>query len=469
MAIRLLVQVVSWAVTILVARFLMPFDYGVLTSGSIFLGLCDLLSEAGVLDALVQKQDLDDRDLAEGFTFSLMLAAAMYAMLGGLAAPASTFFHNPELAGYLRVAGLLLLLIPFRTVSLGLLQRRLQMRYQASIHVVSAMIQAGLTLSLAAAGWRYWSLLAGSAVARLVEVGLLARWAAWTPRLRWPRIMGGSLIRFGVHSSAAGFLWFVYTNADFAVVGRLVGPVALGYYAFAFWLISMPVQKLTANINQIAYPVFCRLQHDPARLKDWYLRLIAIVGLVAMPAMAGMALVADDAIGVVLGMKWMPAVLPFRLLSLVGILMVFGSSLPPVILALGRPDLNMKYNLLCAIAYPLGFFLLGRQFGVTGVCAAWLVIYPVAFCFFTTLTRPITGIGLLDLFKSQSATLGSVLVMMATVVLARRSLGDSFSALPRLGICIAVGIFSFSTCIYMLAGKTIFKNLRELRSSLRGQ
>jgi teichuronic acid exporter len=467
MGARFLVQLVSWIVTILVARFLMPYDYGVLTSGSILLGLADLLTEAGIGNALIQKQELDDDDVTECFTLSLVLSLAMYAIVLGLSGTASSFFRNADVGGYLRVAGLLLLLIPFRSVPLALLQRRLQMGHQARIQISSASIQAGLTLTLAARGWGFWSLLGGAAAARLLEVGLLARRVNWTPGLRWPRVMGGTVIPFGVHISAASFLWFIYSNADFAVVGRLCGPEALGYYSFAFGLMSLPVQKLTANLNQVSYPIFCRLQHDRGRLKEWYLRLMTLIGLVAVPAMLGMALVADDGIAIVLGSKWSPAVLPFRLLSLVGILMVFGSSLPPLINALGRPDVNMKYAFSCNLVYPAGFWLLGQQYGVTGVCLAWLLIYPVVLCVLLIVTRPITTIGLVDLLKSQAATIGSALLLVAAVLLARMFMTNTQSPLLRLSISIVVGFAAYSGGVFLLARRSVLSELTAIRSGLR--
>src|SRR5262249_38681599 len=159
------------------------------------------------------------------------------------------------------------------------------------------------------------------------------------------------------HVSLGSLLWFVYSSSDAAIVGKLAGPIALGYYSLAFQLISLPVQKLTGNVNQVVYPVFCRLQNDPARVRDWYLRLTVLLMFFSMPTLIGMALVAPDAFAVVLGERWVPAVLPFQLLSGAGLLMVLSHSLPPVFNALGRPDINMKYTLVCTLLFPACFII----------------------------------------------------------------------------------------------------------------
>ncbi len=274
---------------------------------------------------------------------------ALYGVLFAIAGPAGVYLEVPGFPLLLRVLGLMVLLVPFRAIPLALLDRNLNLGRQAAAHVLCSVVQASLVLGLALAGAGYWALAAGAMTARVLEVVVLSYAAGWRPRLTWPAAGSGELLKFGIHASLASLLWFVYSNSDFAIVGKLAGATALGYYALAFQLISLPVQKLTANTNQIVYPVFCRLRHDPALLRDWYLRLTVLLGFLGMPAMAGMALVAEDGFALVLGPRWQPAVLPFQLLSVVGILMVYGVSLPPLLNALGRPDVNVRYAGTCTL------------------------------------------------------------------------------------------------------------------------
>src|SRR5262249_53789786 len=153
------------------------------------------------------------------------------------------------------------------------------------------------------------------------EAVILPYLAGWRPCVGMPGRHAMVLLRFGVHVSLGALLWFVWSNADYAVVTKVVGPAALGYYALAFQLISLPVQKLTGNVNQAVYPLYCRIQHDRARLRDWYLRVTALLSFLGMPVLGGMAIVADDAFALFLGEKWLPAVVPFQVLAVVGMIM----------------------------------------------------------------------------------------------------------------------------------------------------
>src|SRR5262245_34595113 len=304
---------------------------------------------------------------------------------------------------------------------------------------------------------------------RVCETAALMWLCGWCPQLRMPGRQGRGLLAFGIHVSLGALLWFVYSNSDFAIVGNLAGPVALGYYALAFQLISLPVQRLTANVNQVAYPVFCRLQHDPQRLRDWYLRLTGLLGFFGLPALVGMMLVADDAFLLVFGSKWTPAVLPFQLLSGAGCVMILSHSLPPVFNALGRPDLNLKYTALCTIIFPACFVPAGQAYGLYGICLVWVVVYPLMVAGLFMLTRHVTGVGLVGLLQVQAPILAAIACMTGAVLTVRWALADAEGTWLRLGASIAAGALSYAGWMLLVARRTVLADLRSLWSELRGK
>ena len=475
LGVRLLMQAFVWAVSLSVARLLSPADYGIMTWGVVFIGLADLLSEAGIGKALVQKSgDLRPIDLARTFTFSLVLSVLLYAVLVAVAVPAGWALGLPGFGLFLIVLGVLVPMVPFRTVASALLDRDLRLGRQAAVHVLLSVVQASLVLGLALAEAGYWALTVGAIAGRLMETFALLRFARWRPALAWPfppaatpdgeAIRG--LLRFGLHASLGALLWFVYSNCDFAVVGSVLGVVELGYYSLAFQLISLPVQKLTSSINQAAYPAFCRLRDEPARLRDWFVRLSVLLSFFGTPLMAGLALVAPDALPLVLGPRWGPAVLPFQLLAGVGALMVVSHALPPLLRALGRPDLELAFNAACTLLLPGAFLLGGWLAGVIGVCLAWLLLYPVLVAVLVTRTRSLTGIGLLDLWRAQRPIVGAVLFMSACVLAVRWALSDA-EAWLRLGLTIATGVVVYAGVLLALARDTVLADLRLLLRQLR--
>jgi teichuronic acid exporter len=465
---RALTQIFVWASTLLIARFLSPFDYGLMAIGLLVVGLADLFAEAGIGRALIQKEHLDARDVDEGFTFSFLIALAMYALLFGLADPLAVHvFDAPALPGFLRVLGIHVVLVPFMAIPLALLDRDLSMGKQSAIHAGTAVVQSVLVLVLAIAGWEYWALVVGSLTRRVVEVASYMAATGWRPRLvpLGRRVQG--LLRFGIHVSLGTLLWYLYTNVDYAFVGNLAGAVQLGFYALAFQLASLPAEKLTANINKIAYPTFCRLQKSRARLHDWFVRLLVLIGFVGTPIMVGMALVAEDGMLVVLGEKWAAAVLPFQLLSLSGLFRIYSSLFPMLFNAVGRPDLNFKFNLICALLFPACYYAAGLTWGMIGVCLVWMIVFPLVVLGLVHATRRTTSVGLGDLFWSQRATLAATALMIALVLAVQWSL-PGLPRVARLVLSISVGAGAYAATLLLFCRQTVLADLRKLWRELKG-
>ncbi len=166
---RLIVQIFTWSVTIVAARILRPYDYGVLTAAATVTNLADLIAEAGVCKALVQKPDVSENDFAEAFTFCLVLSMAIYLSLFACAGLAARALPNSQLVAVLRTAGLVLLLVPFTVVPTAILERRLQLNRLITIGLSFSIIQGFLVLIFVLAGWGYWSLIIGYMASEVPE------------------------------------------------------------------------------------------------------------------------------------------------------------------------------------------------------------------------------------------------------------------------------------------------------------
>ena len=469
LAARLGARLFQWSATLFVTRLLLPDDYGMMTAGVLFVGLADMLAEAGIGKALVHRKTLTAADTAQTFTLSLMLAAALYAVLWGIAEPAAVLQQKPEFAAFLRVLGLLLFLVPFRSVAGARLERGLMLGRQSVVQLTVGVGQSVLVLALAFAGLGYWALAAGTLTSRLLEAGCLWYASGWRPSLALPGRQAWDLLRYGLHVSGATLLWFVYNNSDFAAIDTFHGAVVLGSYAVAFQLMTLPVQKLSAHVNQIMFSVFCRIQDDRARVRDWFLRVTVLLTFVIAPALVGLALVAADGIPLLLGERWAPAVLPFQLLCPVGVIMVVSSALHQMFAALGRPDLTLKNNIVCAAILPAGFFAAAAFFGTVGVCIVWLVLTPIMVAVLLQLTRGVTGIGVVDVLRAQLPVLAGVAVMTGGVLALQWHLRDDPRVAVRLVAAIATGIATYAGWMLLTARRTVLADLRSLWLELRGR
>jgi O-antigen/teichoic acid export membrane protein len=469
LAARLLTQLFQWSVTLFVVRLLTPDDYGMMTAGVLFVGLADLLAEAGVGKALIHKKDLVAADLAQGFTLGLILSAVLYTLLFLAAGPAAVRQDQPAFALFLRVLGLLLFLVPLRAVTGALLERDLHLAKQSAIQLGGAVAAAAFVLSLALAGMGYWALAAGTLTARLFEAACMWYASGWRPELAWPARHAWGLLRYGLHISGATLLWFVYNNSDFAALGVFGGLEVLGFYSVAFQLMTLPVQKVSAHVNHVMFAVFCKLQDDRPRIRNWFLRLTVLQTFVIMPALAGLALVAADAIPLLFKPRWAEAVLPFQLLCPVGVIMVISAALHQTLAALGRPDLTLKYNLVCACLLPAGFFSAAWLGGTLRVCLVWLVLTPLLVGGLIHCTRGVTGIGVRDVLRSQLPVLAGVACMVCCVLAIEWVLRDDERIVLRLIAAIATGVATYTAWMLLTARRTVLADVRGLWLELRGR
>jgi PST family polysaccharide transporter len=189
---------------------------------------------------------------------------------------------------------------------------------------------------------------------------------------------------------------------------------------------------------------------------------------VATPGLGGLALVADDALPLVLGERWRPAVLPFQLLCPVGVLMIVNAALQQTFGALGRPDVTMKFNGACALVLPAGFFLGGSMVGLVGICAAWLVLYPFLLVVLLRWTRDIAGITVTAILRSQCPVLLGTAFMAGCVLLARLALGAEGPAGVRVLVAVGAGVASYAAWMLLTARRTVLADLRLVWGELRG-
>jgi O-antigen/teichoic acid export membrane protein len=162
--------------------------------------------------------------------------------------------------------------------------------------------------------------------------------------------------------------------------------------------------------------------------------------------MVGATLVADDGIPLLIGEKWRPVVIPFRMLSIVGVASLFSAVLLSLLNAIGRPEISFKYTAVNSVLFPLTFFLAGKSFGVIGVCVVWMIMYPIVVIGLFAATRCLTGIKSWDLSLSLVPTVCATIVMVGVVSAVHNTVLSS-RPIDRFLIDVVAGVGSYSLCI----------------------
>lgn len=374
--VKWLTQIVSWAVTLVVARILTPADYGLFGMAMVYLGLAQLASEAGLQPVVIQPEVLDDDLAARIGGLAIMMGIAVCALSAGFATVVAWFFKEPRVRMLVVALSASFVLRGVQVLPRGLLARDLDFRRLSWIDGAESMVAAFATVLFALLGFTYWSLVIGALCG--ISVSMMMCFVMRPHRITLPReirSIAGSL-KLGAHVVASQFAWYVYSNADFATVGRVLGKGALGAYTLAWTIANVPVDRVTSLVQRVTAPIFAAVQSDKAALRRYIAMLTEGLAIVTLPLCAGLALVAGPLVRVMLVPAWHGVIVPLRLLSLYAAFRCVTSLLAQVLIFTGHAKRNMQLSVLAALVLPVSFYG-ASQWGTTGVAAVWVTVYPV--------------------------------------------------------------------------------------------
>jgi len=443
-------QIVSWASTLIVARLLTAADYGVVGMAGVYLGLVQLVTEFGLSAAIVQRRDLDRLQLARLGGVAALAGLGCFALSIALAGPVAAFFGEPVVRPVLVTMSLTFVLAGFQVLPTALLARELRFRQLAWVDLAEILAQVACTLALALLGHGYWALVVGMVAGK--AAGTAVAYALRPHPLRWPRDLGAlrPTLAFGRNIVVSRLAWYVYSNADAAVVGRVLGREALGVYTIASAIASVPVDKITAVLLRVTAPVFAAVQRDRDALGRYLLHTVEGLSLITVPAAVGLALVADDFVQVVLGERWGPAAHPMQLLALAAVLRTILPVLNQILVATDATHRQAQITLLgVAVLPPL--FWLGARWGVSGVAAVWLVGYPcVLGPFFAGFAVHRLQLRAATMTRALWPATSATLIMAGVVIGLDAAMGHRWTPAIRLAANVTTGALSYLGALVLL-------------------
>lgn len=435
--VKWLVQVVGWAATLVVVRHVTPAEYGLIGSASLCLGLLTLVSDVGIGTAVIKLRALSDAQLAQLNGAAAMFGVVAMGLSAAIAVPAGWFFRSDALPAVLALMSVTLAAAGLRSVPSALLQRAMRFRDLAYIEAIQALVGAMVTIVLAVRGWGAWALAIG-AVAQAVAYTVLT-WRAQAFPLAWPQAAAlREPLALSGHVLVYQLAWWTYSNADFAIAGRLLGASAMGAYLLAWEFANLPVEKITNIVTRVTPSVFSALQHDPPALRRQVLLLTEGLATLTLPASIGLALVAGDFVALAFGPQWTHAVLPLQLLSVYVSLRSVQSMLPQLLVVTGDAKLASRMGLVFAIGMPAAF-VLGARWGTTGIAAAWLLVYPVLSLPYYQRTFERLDLTAGRYMQALRLPLAGTVVMAGMVLLVGRVLPDATPLAVRLAVKVFVG------------------------------
>jgi O-antigen/teichoic acid export membrane protein len=360
-------QSANYVVFLVLALLLTPHEFGVVSLAASWVALLSVFGELGFGAALVQRKTLEPGHLST--TFALNMAAGVVLTFVGIAlsSPLARFFHTPDAAPVLVALSAGFVLNAPSLTQLALAQRELRFRDLALRDTAAAVIGGVVGVTLAAAGFGVWSLVAQTLTATVTATALLWRLSSWRPRVA--EVSRERARELWAYSSK--IFWFnifkyFAQNGDRLLVGYLAGPVQLGVYTFAYRLVVYPVATVTGAIGSYLFPRFARLQHDRDAVRRVYFRITAALETVFFPVLALAAVAAPLGVPLLFGDRWSAAAILVQLFTVVAAVQLVISPVGQLMKALDRPGWMFSWSVFFT-AVTFGFMAAGSRWGLPGI------------------------------------------------------------------------------------------------------
>jgi lipopolysaccharide exporter len=375
LALRLADRGLGLVSTMILARLLVPEDFGLVAMATVLLGMVEIMSTFSFDLALIQNQKTERRHYDTAWTFNVIFGAATSVVFSALALPAAHFFGDPRVESIVYVLAAGAFVQGFLNIGVIAFRKDLDFRKEFTLLAVQKLIAIGFTLALAYALRSYWALVLGIVTSK--AIGVLMSYAMHPYRPRFG--LGGArdLMRFSSWMLLNNIVMFAAIKGYDLIMGRIAGAQGLGLYSVAYEISNLPTTEVIFPVSRAMFPGFSRLAHDAGRLRTVFLRVAALTALITVPAGAGIAVLAEPVVRLLLGDQWMQATTLIRILAIYGVMRALLSGTGDVYLALGVPRLVALANLPhLLVGWPLMIYLFDR-YGIEG--AAWAVLCASAF------------------------------------------------------------------------------------------
>jgi O-antigen/teichoic acid export membrane protein len=460
---RGVLQILSFATTLVVARILMPADYGVMALASIWTTSVGMVAEMGLGAAIIQFRDLDRREIDTCFWITMTLATIGWAILSFAASMIADWFDVPRLADVLPVLALVLPLTSCRVVSDSLLRKRLALDRVSQAEVIGGLVTLPVILGCALAGMGVWTLVVGALTAPAVRSAATFAFAPWRPGLGLGGRRASEMLRYSLATLGVKVLWVLREGADELIIGKITGQVVLGLYAMAKELALLPGSKISTVVNMLSSPMMAELQSDIDAMRAAFYRAVRLTAAIALPISAGMALVADEMVAVLLGPKWLPSAPFLRLLCLYAVVRAIDVLLPPVLFARRRERFLLWYCLALLIAVPAAAVLGALWGGASGLIVFATPVYCVVMAVMAKETLAEMNGSVSELWSQIWPILGATSAMAAAVLLVREAAlaGQPAPAWVSLVLLSMIGAVAYGAALFAV-GRPIISEGAEV-------
>lgn len=374
---RISAQLVTFVVSIILARLLSPSDYGVITMVTVFITIANVFVVSGFGNSLIQKQNADNIDFSTVFYFNIGFSVFIYFIMFLSAPIVANFYNMPILSPVLRVLSFKLILAGVNSVQQAYVSRHMLFFRFFWSTLIGTVISAIVGIIMAYNGYGVWALVAQYLTNSFIDTCILWITVKWRPqRIFWPQRLI-PLIGFGWKLLLDQLLTSIYNNLKSMVIGKVYTSNDLAYYSKGIQFPDMLVTNINSSISSVLFPALSKLQDDRVALKKTLQKSIRTSSFLLSPALCGLFAVAPVFINILLTEKWIECVPYLRISCIYFMFFPMTTANLEALLALGRSDVSLSLTIIKRIV-GIVLIVVSIKYGVWAIAVSELLVVVLA-------------------------------------------------------------------------------------------
>lgn len=430
---RIGVNAISFVSSIILARLLLPEDFGLVAIALSISAIITALTSLPIGEALIRLNHIEDNHFDSAFTLGILRSGVLACILLLAAVPVGYFYGDARLAPIMFALAAQALVAGFYSPRWMLIQKRLSFGPDAFQHIATRVVSAITAIFIAYYYRSYWAIIAPILVMQTVSVVITYVFAPYRPRLCIARIP--EIWSFSIWMTFSTILKTVGARLDTLLIGGMLGQRAVGFYNYGEEKAALPTRELSSPLISLLFPGLAAVKNDPARLAAAYKRVQTLIFAVCAPLGVGFALVADMFVQILLGEKWLPIIPIMQVLAVTLAFENLVIAVAPLTMVLGRTrTLFARDALTFSCRIPLivaGLWLLGIEGALISRVLATLCFLGV----YLTLARDVTNMSIIEQLKGCFRTFFALAGMAACVIAFKMALPSA--ALTEPGFMLA--------------------------------
>ncbi|MCL1933211.1 MAG: lipopolysaccharide biosynthesis protein [Candidatus Azobacteroides sp.] len=458
---RFSVQGVQFVLGIIMARLLLPADYGLIGMLAIFLAVSQSFIDSGFSNALIRKQNRTETDFSTVFYFNIVVGLVFYFILFFTSPYIAAFYNAPILESLTKVVAVNVFIGSLTIVQRAKFTINVDFKTQTKASLLSVIVSGIIGIGMAYRGFGVWALAVQSVTAGCIDMIALWIYSRWVPQKIFSVSSFKEMFSYGSKLLMSGLIDTTYKNIYTIVIGKKFSKVDLGYYTRADNYTQFPSSNITGILQRVTFPILSSLQDNDEKLKEAYRKFLRLSAFIIFPLMIGLFAVADPLIQLLLTDKWIGAVMLLQILCLSQMWYPIHAINLNLLQVKGSSDLFLRLEIIKK-AIGVSILCITIPLGVVAMCWGMVVSSLIALFINTYYTGKLIQVGYLKQMKDLLPILGNSFSMGILVW--------GITQLIHIHIfALIIGITSGAIWYYCIARLTQSKELQEIKSLLDTQ